>query len=168
MGFCNENGMATHIGGEDLSVPAVAGVVSHLLGEVLAEAELILLDTGGPEELGGAAEVVAERLVRYDAIGDGLAESHGHETLVAHLSGAGVQLQLEVRNVVELGVALVVGVHKVLNLRQAELAHAEQARARGDLVTEGETNLGGGEGQLATVELQELGCAQEKQNVSDG
>jgi hypothetical protein len=51
---------------------------------------------------------------------------------------------------------LVGGVDKVLDLRLGELAHAQQAGARADLVPVAVADLGGGEGQLASVEVQQV------------
>ena len=72
-----------------------------------------------------------------------------------HLVAGRVHAHLEVLEVGEARVRLVGGVAEVLHLGLLELAHAEQARARRDLVAEGGADLGGGEGQLALVELQQ-------------
>ena len=59
--------------------------------------------------------------------------------------------QHHVRHLAELRVALVVRVAEVLDLRHRKLAHAQQTRARRDLVAEPRAHLRGGEGELAPV-----------------
>ena len=51
-------------------------------------------------------------------------------------------------NLVKFGMALVLGVAEVLDLGHGELAHADQTRARRDLVAERVADLSGGERQL--------------------
>jgi hypothetical protein len=54
------------------------------------------------------------------------------------------------------GARLVVGVAEVLDLGLRELAHAQQARARRDLVAVGLPDLRGRERQLAAVVVQQV------------
>ena len=58
----------------DLSVPAVAGVVCHLIAHVLAEAHAIRVDTNSLEEKEDAAEEVAKRLVVHHTRRNSVAE----------------------------------------------------------------------------------------------
>ena len=51
------------------------------------------------------------------------------------------EVQLHRGHLVEARVALVVRMHKVFDLRHLELAHAQQTRARRNLVAERQTNL---------------------------
>mmetsp|Transcript_13061 Transcript_13061/g.31206 ORF Transcript_13061/g.31206 Transcript_13061/m.31206 type:complete len:247 (+) Transcript_13061:816-1556(+) len=94
-------------------------------------------------------------------------EGHVHHNLaVAQLSVSGKQGQLHVLDCAELGVLFVVGVHKMLNLTHLELSDAQQPGPRCDLIAEAQTQLSGGEGHLASVELEQppevdedaLGC----------
>lgn len=75
--------------------------------------------------------------------------------LPVHLVGGGVERHLGVRHPGELRVALVCRVTEMLDLRQGELSHSDQSRPGRDLVPEGRSDLGGREGQLALVELQQ-------------
>mmetsp|Transcript_35851 Transcript_35851/g.103107 ORF Transcript_35851/g.103107 Transcript_35851/m.103107 type:complete len:219 (+) Transcript_35851:826-1482(+) len=83
-------------------------------------------------------------------------EGHVHHNLaVAQLSVSGKQGQLHVLDCAELGVLFVVGVHKMLNLTHLELSDAQQPGPRCDLIAEAQTQLSGGEGHLASVELEQ-------------
>ena len=47
----------------DLGVPAVASIVSHLVGHVLSESELLLLDTALGQKQVDSGDKVAQSLV---------------------------------------------------------------------------------------------------------
>ena len=69
-----------------------------------------------------------------------VAQPHLHGLLGPQLLRARVEQEAQVGDEAELGVRLVDGVHKVLDLRERELAHAQQAGARSDLGGEGNSN----------------------------
>lgn len=79
----------------DLGVPAVLGVMRHLLLEVLAEAQARLVHAELEQEEVGARDEVAERLVGDDALLHGVADAH-HQRLavLAHLARLAEEVQL--------------------------------------------------------------------------
>jgi hypothetical protein len=136
---------------EDLRVPAVAGLVRHLRLEVLAEAEALGLDARALEEERRARHEVRERLVVDDARRDGLADRRGDHLAVPDLVVRGEEVEAEVLDGGELCVRLGLRVDEVLNLRHRELAHADEAAARGDLVALGGADLRDGHRHAAVV-----------------
>ncbi|KAF3806253.1 putative glycine--tRNA ligase [Colletotrichum gloeosporioides] len=150
-------------GGEELGVPAVGGVVGHLIGHVLAEADLCHVDTDLGQEQVDAGEEVAEGLVVDDLVLDGVANLHlAHVGLARELGVAVEQGELDVLDLDEAGVLLAaLGVDKVLNLGHEELADSQQATSRGNLVSVGAADGGGGEGHLLHVEVEKLGKVEE-------
>ncbi|TYZ59645.1 hypothetical protein PybrP1_003759 [[Pythium] brassicae (nom. inval.)] len=138
----------------DLEVPAVGRIVRHLRVEVLAEPEPRHVDPDRDREQRRAREVVRERLVRDHALRDRVAARHAHRLAVRELVRLCEQRELERRDLVELGVALVLRVHKELDLGLLELAHAQQARARRDLVPERRADLRAAERDLPGVVLE--------------
>ena len=143
------------VAGEDLGVPAVAGVVSHLVGHVLSEPQPARVHSHLQEELVDPGEEVPEGWVGHGPGSHSLAYLDQFGRLPVHLVAGGVESHLGVRHSGELGVALVCRVTEMLDLRQGELSHSDQPGPRRDLVPEGRANLGGCEGQLALVKLQQ-------------
>ncbi|GKT46694.1 uncharacterized protein ColSpa_06875 [Colletotrichum spaethianum] len=150
-------------GGEELGVPAVGGVVGHLVLHVLAEADLGHVDTNLLQEEVDAGDEVAKRLVVDDLIAHGVANRHLLDVRLAGELGVAVQQgELDGLDLVEAVVLLAaLGVDKVLDLGHEELADSQEAGARGDLVAVGAANGGGGEGHLLHVEVEELGKVEE-------
>ncbi|GKT53876.1 hypothetical protein ColTof3_01215 [Colletotrichum tofieldiae] len=137
-------------GGEELGVPAVGGVVGHLVLHVLAEADLGHVDTNLLQEEVDAGEEVAEGLVVDDLVAHGVANRH----------------LLDIRLAGELGVAVQQGELDGFNLGEAVVLLAalgvdKETGARGDLVAVGATDRGRGEGHLLHVEVEELGEVEE-------
>ena len=80
---------------EDLGVPAVCGIMSHLIRFMLAEAKLIRSHSHRQEELVGSGHVVSESLMGHDALFHSLAK--GHLLLFALLLCLpGVELHLDI------------------------------------------------------------------------
>ncbi|EPY33897.1 glycyl-tRNA synthetase [Strigomonas culicis] len=137
------------VGREQLRVPAVLCVVRHLVRLVLAEAVVAHADR--LEEERHAPDEVAERLVVNRLARDGVANLEAQRLLVRGLPLARPRPHLHVPHTVEALVRLVVRVHEVFDLRQRELAHADERRARGDLVAEGTADAGAGKGHALRV-----------------
>ena len=94
--------------------------MSHLLGLVLSEAETT--NTGRHQKVVDARHVVTERLVVDDALVDGVTDLHLDEAASRDLRITSVEQQLLVANRIELGMVLLAGIDKVLNLSKCELA----------------------------------------------
>ena len=94
------------------------------------------------------------RLQMGGYLGNGFSQGQRLGRLPLHLVAGGVEGHLEVSHAGELGVLLLLGVHKVLYLRYLELPHSQEPSTRGDLVAECLADLGPGEGQLPIVEVQ--------------
>lgn len=65
---CTPHALYPPIGSEALSIPAVTGIVSHLIAEVLPEPELLGVDANPQEILLDACHVVAKSLVGHQAL----------------------------------------------------------------------------------------------------
>jgi len=59
----------------DFSIPAVVGIMGHLLGLVLAEADGLGFDATGDQEHVSASHEVSEGLVFDKSLSDGLTDS---------------------------------------------------------------------------------------------
>mmetsp|Transcript_163428 Transcript_163428/g.397212 ORF Transcript_163428/g.397212 Transcript_163428/m.397212 type:complete len:453 (-) Transcript_163428:337-1695(-) len=140
---------------QDLGVPAVGGVVCHLGAEVLTEPETLVLDAHLHHETVRPAHEVSKRLVTDDTALHGLAKRDVERLAVAHLVVAREERWLQVSNRRELRVRLVTRVHKVLDLRHAELTHAQQTTARGNLVAVGQADLCASKRHSAAVVLEQ-------------
>jgi hypothetical protein len=123
--------------GEQLSIPTVASVVSHLVGHVLTEAQLGHVNTNFLQELVDASKEVAQGLVIDKTILDSLAnlDSLGL-SLARKLSITVEKDELDVLDLVESGVLLAtLGIDKVLDLSHEELTDSQETGTRRDLVT---------------------------------
>ena len=123
----------------------------HLGAQVLAEAQALGLDTELGHEGGGARHKVAERLVVNELARDGGADGRHDELAVADLRRGGKEVEHGARERGELGVRLLLGVHKVLDFRHRELAHADEPAARRDLVAVRGADLRDGHGHAPAV-----------------
>jgi len=141
-----------------LGIPAVGGVVSHLVGHVLTEAHFGVVDTEFEEEVLDAHDEVAQGLVVNDLVLDGFADRHDFSFFAAGQLGVPVQEgEFCVFDILEAVMFLAgLGVDVVFDLGHEELADSQQTLSRGDLVSEGLANGGGGKGHLLLVELEEL------------
>ncbi|KUI60383.1 hypothetical protein VP1G_11257 [Cytospora mali] len=148
---------------EQLGVPAVAGVVGHLVGHVLPEADLAHVRTNLLQEQVDTRQEVAQGLIVDDLAGDRVTDGHlPYRRLAGQLGVLVQQGQLNVGDLVESRVLLAtLRVDKVLDLGHQELAHSEQTSAGGNLVSVGLADGGGGEGHVLHVELEQLGEVQE-------
>ena len=141
----------------DLGVPAVLGVMRHLVLQVLAEPKPLRVDPDLLEEGLRARDEVSERLIGDDALLHSLTDGHGEGFLHrAELRVAAEERQHHVGHLRESRVVLLLGVHEVLNLSLRELSHAEETGARSDLVSEGLADLRGGEREFAAVVVEEI------------
>ena len=146
------------VAGVQLSIPAVLGVVSHLVGHVLTETELCEVNTNlGQEEL-DTGEEVTQSLVVDEASLNSLSDGHrGGLGATRQLDVAVKQGHLNVLDLGEAGVLLAtLGVDVVLNLSHEELTDTQKTGARRNLVTERLANGGRGEGHALLVELEQL------------
>jgi hypothetical protein len=143
---------------QQLGVPAVCGVMGHLVGHVLPEADLLGVDTNLEQELLDTGKEVSERLVVHQTGLDSLANLGRLDFgLARQLDVAVEELELNVLDLVEAGMLLAtLGVDIVLNLGHEELANTQQTGTRGDFVTERLADRGRGEGHLRLVELEQL------------
>mmetsp|Transcript_37929 Transcript_37929/g.46221 ORF Transcript_37929/g.46221 Transcript_37929/m.46221 type:complete len:253 (+) Transcript_37929:740-1498(+) len=109
----------------DLSIPAIVGVMGHLVRAVLAEANGLALDADSAEELVGPGQEVADGLIADHAATHGLANGH-HDwlALVILLSDGAEKRHFSISKTGEFGVALVLGVYKMLNLSHGEFTDA--------------------------------------------
>lgn len=116
------------------------------------------MNTYFEEEGGDAGEEVREGLVGDDTLGYRVTEGHRADSGLPRRLGVFIEEgEFDVFDFGETGVGFIIWIDEVLDLCHCELAHAEQACAGGDLVTEGATDLGRGEGDLAVVEVEEAG-----------
>jgi hypothetical protein len=83
------------------------------------------------------------RLKKYCYLSDSLSNGCLLRWLSVHLITGRIKRGLDVRHVFELGMRLVARVAEVLDLGHGELAHADEARTRRNLVSESVTNLRG-------------------------
>lgn len=146
------------VAGLQLSIPAVLGVVSHLVGHVLTETELGEVNTNLDQEELDTGEEVTQSLVVDEASLNGLADGHiGGLGATRQLDVAVKQGHLNVLDLVEAGVLLAtLRVDVVLNLSHEELTDTQKTGARRNLVTERLANGGRGEGHALLVELEQL------------
>ena len=143
------------VAGEYLGVPAVRGVVSHLVGHVLPEPQPAAVHSDLDEEVVDPGEEVAQGRVGHSATSHGLPYLDLPGRLAVHLVTGGVESHHSLRHSGELRVALVLGVTEVFYLRHGELSHSDQTRPGRDLVSKGVANLSSREWELALVELQQ-------------
>mmetsp|Transcript_13391 Transcript_13391/g.34148 ORF Transcript_13391/g.34148 Transcript_13391/m.34148 type:complete len:274 (+) Transcript_13391:816-1637(+) len=145
------------MGCQNLRIPAVACVVRHFVGVVLAEAQAGLGHADLPQEQRHTRHEVAQGLVVHHALVHGLTDGHQNLGVRGILRLPGVEVHCSVAHRVELGVVLVVRRAKVLDLCEGELAHTQQARTGRDLVAECLPHLGGCKGHAPAVLLQQAG-----------
>lgn len=123
---------------------------------MLSEANRLAADADATEEQESASHEVADGLVTNKATADSLANRHlGNCTIASILLSSTPQGKLSRGDIDELGMALVLGIDKVLDLSHGELTDTKETLAGRDLVTEAEANLGSCEGQTTIVELDE-------------
>jgi len=137
--------------------------MGHLIGHVLAEADLGLINAEPLEEQVNAGKEVAQGLVVNEARLDSFANLDlADNRLSRELSLTVEKGKLNVFDLGEAAVLLVaLRVHKVLNLGHEELAHTEEAGAGGDLISVRLANRGRSEGHVVGVELEKLGKVEE-------
>mmetsp|Transcript_32593 Transcript_32593/g.91712 ORF Transcript_32593/g.91712 Transcript_32593/m.91712 type:complete len:256 (+) Transcript_32593:924-1691(+) len=140
-------------GAEDFAIPTILGVVRHLGGQVLPEADMLLADTGNRQEQMRPHDHVAHNLALDDTRLEGLAHGHPERLLTSQLLVRVEERDHLRRDRVELGMLRAGRVHKVLDLCLRELALPGQARARGDLVAEGLADLSDSKRQPVRVLL---------------
>mgnify|MGYP001626740577 CR=1 FL=1 len=140
------------ITGLDLSIPAVIGIMSHLVGTMLAEADSFSLDTKRGQEQESPCDEVTNSLVANNATCDSLANlNHDWVSLVVLLSRGTPEGKLDVGNIAELGVRFVLRIDEMLDLGHGELSYAQESLTRRDLVSETKTDLGRCEGSATIV-----------------
>lgn len=61
-------GVISHGTGEQFCVPAITCIVSHLVAEMLPEAEVLVLDTDAQQILSAAREEVAQGLIGHQTL----------------------------------------------------------------------------------------------------
>lgn len=145
------------VGGVQLSVPTVGGVMGHLVGHVLSESESVGVDTNLDQEQVDSSKEVTQSLVINETRVDGLTDSHLLDVgLTGGLDVLGQESQLDVSHLVESSVVLVKRVDVVLNLGHGELSDSQQTGSRRNLVSERLTDGGGGKGHLGVVAVQQL------------
>lgn len=151
------------VAGLQLSIPAVGGVVSHLVSHVLAETELGGVNAQLHEEGVDASQEVTKSLVVNQSSLNGLANGHGGQLGAARkLDIAVKQRHFNILDLLEASVLLAtLRVDIVLNLCHEELTDTQETSAGRDLVTERLANGSRSEGHGLLVELQELGEVQE-------
>mmetsp|Transcript_17201 Transcript_17201/g.32282 ORF Transcript_17201/g.32282 Transcript_17201/m.32282 type:complete len:418 (-) Transcript_17201:407-1660(-) len=139
----------------DLQIPAVAGVVRHFGGQVLAKAE-----AGGVhsdllhEELRSSHEI-GEGFVVDQSDGYGLSDGDCFGFARAELIDATKENEFLGRDGGEVGVGFVVGVDEVFDFAHAEFSDAEEAGARGNFVPKSETNLSGRKRHFLRISIQQ-------------
>jgi len=140
----------------NLCVPAVVGVVSHLSASVLSEANTIRLDTASQQELVSTGAKVTQGLVADNALLNSITDGHHCWNHVGVILLLGTEKwHGDILQRVKFGVALVKGVHEVLNLSHGELSHSEETLSWRDLVSETHTDLGSREWHSSVVKFDE-------------
>mmetsp|Transcript_7192 Transcript_7192/g.13408 ORF Transcript_7192/g.13408 Transcript_7192/m.13408 type:complete len:308 (-) Transcript_7192:294-1217(-) len=140
---------------ENLSVPAISRIVSHLILKMLPEAQLERVDAARVQEQLRAGEEVREGLVVDDLLVHSLAESHLHRLALTLLEFSREEPRVDALDLVVAHVALVVRVDEVLDFRLEELADSQETGSRRDLVTERKADLRGGEGHAVPVVVEQ-------------
>ena len=131
---------------ENLGIPAVCGIMSHLICLVLPEAQLVRGYAHSQEELVGAGYVVSQGLVGHNAPLHSFSE--GHLLLYSLLLGLlRVELHADVSDLREAGMALVPGIDENLSLSLSELPQPDHALAGRDLISKRLANLHSGKRQ---------------------
>lgn len=145
------------VGGLDLSVPTVAGVMSHLVLSVLSESDVVWVDSDLDQELVGSVEEVSHGLIADQVLLDGFSESSVDSLSdVVQLVVSAPEWEFLVGNLSEFAVVGLLGVEEILDLSHIELSNSEEFSLWGDLVSESESDLGGSEWQSSSNLLLEL------------
>lgn len=150
-------------GGQQLGIPAVAGIVSHLVSHVLTEAHLRQVDTDLLQEEVDSGQEVSQSLVVNKTLLNGLANRNLSGLSSARQLGIAVEEnKLDILNLMESAVLLAtLGVDEVLNLGHEELTNSQQTGSGGNLVSVRLADRGGSERHGALVELQKLSKVEE-------
>lgn len=145
------------VGGLDLSVPTVAGVMSHLVLSVLSESDVVWVNSDLDQELVGSVEEVSHGLIADQVLLDGFSESSVDSLSdVVQLVVSAPEWEFLVGNLSEFAVVGLLGVEEILDLSHIELSNSEEFSLWGDLVSESESDLGGSEWQSSSNLLLEF------------
>mmetsp|Transcript_38758 Transcript_38758/g.62470 ORF Transcript_38758/g.62470 Transcript_38758/m.62470 type:complete len:385 (-) Transcript_38758:112-1266(-) len=139
----------------NLGIPAIAGVVRHLCGQVLPESHVLLLDACLQEEEGCATDKVGKRFVGNCALFDGITQRFLDHLLPGKLDRRRQHVELKFIHAsrFELFKVLVLGAAEKLNLGLRELPLTHKATTGGNLVAVGLANLRHTEGHLVGILL---------------
>ena len=91
---CASDALDPSVGREQLGVPAVAGVVSHLVVHVLPESKLLRVHAHLDHVLLDAGHEIGQRLVGNGARLDGLSDGRVLGRFTVHLIAGGIQQHL--------------------------------------------------------------------------
>ena len=117
------NALLPAVRGVNLGIPAVAGVMGHLVGHVLTETNAVGVDTDLGQEHVDADQEVAQSLVVDNLLLHSLANSDVQKVSLARELDRGRQdVELVVGDLAEARVVLLGGVDIVLNLGHGELS----------------------------------------------
>lgn len=150
--------MASHfdppIAALDLCVPAVGGVVSHLVASVLPESDTLSLYTILCQEQEGTSHEVSQSLVSNKSLRHCFLHCDIRlNRAVALLAVCRPEGQPQVLDHEEFGMVLVVGVYEVFDLCHLEFSHPQQSLPGMDLVSETKTDLSSSKRHLSIVEI---------------
>lgn len=118
---------------------------------MLAETKTLRLNTQTVEEKCRASHEVTQSLVVDETRLDSSANRGHNRFAIADLRISGEEVERHVRDVGELCVRLVLGVHEVFNFCHREFADTKETAARRDFVAVGEANLRDRHGHAAAV-----------------
>lgn len=145
------------VGGLDLSVPTVAGVMSHLVLSVLSESDVVWVNSDLDQELVGSVEEVSHGLIADQVLLDGFSEfSVNSLSDVVQLVVSAPEWKFLIGDLSEFAVVGLLGVEEILDLSHIELSNSEEFSLWGDLVSESESDLCGSEWQSSSNLLLEL------------
>jgi len=150
---CVTHALDPAVTGEDLGVPAVAGLVRHLSVQVLAEPDVFLADPDFLQEQLGLDHELGQRAVADQPVFHGLCHVLHFGFRVGQLECLALQGQLHIAEQVLLFVVFVSGVHEPLDFSHRELSDPQEAVPGCNLVSVPVADLGHSKRQFTVVEV---------------
>ena len=114
------------IAGQYLSIPAVAGIVSHLIGHVLSEPQSAVVNSNLDEEELDPGHEVAQGLIGHNTTTHCLSNAQLLGSLSIHLIVGRVQIENCGLETSKLGMVLLCWVTEMFNLSHRKLSHSDQ------------------------------------------
>mmetsp|Transcript_5584 Transcript_5584/g.13289 ORF Transcript_5584/g.13289 Transcript_5584/m.13289 type:complete len:279 (-) Transcript_5584:1150-1986(-) len=142
------------VAGLDFKIPAVGGIMSHFGGQVLSESESFRVHADFLHVQLCSSHKISKRFIVYQSALYCFANCRRLGLSRTQLIVSAEQDKLLVRNGSEVGVGLIVGIHKVFDFSHAKFTNTKKSTARSNFISESKSDLSRRKRHLLSIEIQ--------------